>query len=136
MKFFIALFAVLPTLCLADVYKCQKDGKTVFQESPCATGKGVEGGKVDLKYQKIADDPKAENLTQEQRERFDNLIAQRRVAIGMTAKMVERSWGKPDRINVNIGSWGRSEQWIYGKSASPDIIYVDNGIVSSAHGHK
>ena len=33
---------------------------------------------------------------------------------GMTEKMLEDSWGKPDRINKNKEKWGLFTQWYYG----------------------
>jgi hypothetical protein len=34
---------------------------------------------------------------------------------GMTEKMLQASWGKPDKIDKNIEKWGSFTQWYYGK---------------------
>ena len=34
---------------------------------------------------------------------------------GMTEKMLEDSWGKPDRITKNREKWGTFTQWYFGK---------------------
>lgn len=134
MKLILVLSFLLPLACNAEVYKCQKDGKTFFQDSPCAAEKGQSGTKIDIKYQSISDDPLAESLTEERRQKFDNLIAQRKVSVGMTEKMLQKSWGKPSKINVTIRSSGRSEQWIYGDGLNRDYVYVENGFVTSIQG--
>ena len=42
-------------------------------------------------------------------------IARGQVWKGMTEKMLENSWGKPDRITKNKEKWGIFTQWYYGK---------------------
>jgi len=37
---FIAFLFAVPAIVQAQVYKCMVDGKTVYQASPCAAGKG------------------------------------------------------------------------------------------------
>lgn len=32
---------------------------------------------------------------------------------GMNKSEVRASWGKPDDIHTSVGSWGKTEQWIY-----------------------
>ena len=34
---------------------------------------------------------------------------------GMTERMLQASWGKPDKIDKNIEKWGSFTQWYYGK---------------------
>lgn len=45
-------------------------------------------------------------------------ISQGQVWKGMTEKMLEESWGKPDKIDRNKEKWGVFTQWYYG-----DITY-------------
>lgn len=45
-------------------------------------------------------------------------ILQGQVWKGMSEKMLEESWGKPDRITKNKEKWGTFTQWYYG-----DITY-------------
>lgn len=130
MKYLIALLPfIFAGYASADVFKCTIDGKTVYQEAPCATG---AGGKVDMKYQYIPSDPDAEGMPEELRKRFENLISQKRIVVGMTAKMVQQSWGKPEKINYSHGVYGRHEQWVYERgAASSDYVYIENGLLKS-----
>ena len=43
-----------------------------------------------------------------------NRVLQGQIWKGMTEKMLEDSWGKPDKINTNKEKWGVFTQWIYG----------------------
>lgn len=54
-------------------------------------------------------------------------IKDQKVVLGMTAKQVELSWGKPEDVNRSVGSWGVHEQWVYGRQ----YIYLENGKVCS-----
>lgn len=54
-------------------------------------------------------------------------IRDQKVILGMTAKQVELSWGKPDDVNRSVGSWGVHEQWVY----DSQYVYLENGKVSS-----
>jgi len=56
------------------------------------------------------------------------LIAEGKVAIGMSQKMVVDSWGKPSDINKDIYSFGVHEQWVFG---SGNYVYFKDGIVTS-----
>lgn len=54
-------------------------------------------------------------------------IKAQKVLLGMTAKQVTLSWGKPEDVNRTVGSWGVHEQWVYGDQ----YVYLENGKVSS-----
>jgi len=58
---------------------------------------------------------------------IENLIIEKRIRIGMTKQQVILSWGKPERINRSVGSWGIHEQWIYGRT----YVYFENGILTA-----
>ena len=45
-------------------------------------------------------------------------VARGQVWKGMSEKMLEDSWGKPDKITKNKEKWGTFTQWYYG-----DITY-------------
>ncbi len=45
-------------------------------------------------------------------------VARGQVWKGMSEKMLEDSWGKPDKIDKNKEKWGTFSQWYYG-----DITY-------------
>ena len=42
-------------------------------------------------------------------------IAKGQIWKGMTEKMLEESWGKPDKIDKNKEKWGTYTQWYYGE---------------------
>lgn len=46
--------------------------------------------------------------------KFGKQIVNGQVWKGMTEKMLEDSWGKPDRITKNKEKWGLFTQWYYG----------------------
>lgn len=50
-----------------------------------------------------------------------------KIKIGMTPEMAEMSWGKPQKINQDSGSWGIHEQWIY----DDQYLYFENGKLTS-----
>lgn len=47
--------------------------------------------------------------------------------MGMTKKEAELSWGKPEKVNKSVGSWGVREQWVYGYN----YLYFKNGNLTS-----
>jgi hypothetical protein len=59
----------------------------------------------------------------------NSLSEKGRTRIGMNAEdTVLCGWGKPERVNSSVGSWGTHEQWIYGGG---NYLYIENGKVSS-----
>jgi hypothetical protein len=58
-------------------------------------------------------------------------IADREVFIGMTQQQVLMSWGRPDRVNTSVGSWGSHEQWVFGDSPGASYLYFQNGRLAS-----
>lgn len=50
-------------------------------------------------------------------------IFKEKVKIGMTKKMCELAWGKPDKVNKTTMSGSVSEQWVYPEN----YLYFDNG---------
>jgi hypothetical protein len=61
-----------------------------------------------------------------------NTIAEKKVQIGMTSNQVISSWGKPEKNNRTVGSWGTHEQWVYGNT----YLYFENGIFTSFQDEK
>ncbi len=47
--------------------------------------------------------------------------------LGMTRDMATESLGKPNDINSTVGSWGRHEQWVYGRT----YLYFENNLLTS-----
>lgn len=69
-------------------------------------------------------------LTQEEWE----LAAQKRIRRGMGQCAMYVSWGKPDRENRSVGSWGVHIQHVYNagyKYIPVSYVYTENGKVTS-----
>lgn len=81
------------------------------------------GEKGYIQYEMLSSD----NIITKYDINIQKLIQERKIIIGMTQEQVLLSWGKPDDINRNVGSWGNHEQWIYGNS----YIYFKNGKLTS-----
>lgn len=51
------------------------------------------------------------------------------VQLGMTQQdVLDSSWGRPERINRTIASYGTHEQWVYG---GRNYLYFKNGILTT-----
>ncbi|WP_186297542.1 DUF4124 domain-containing protein [Sedimenticola selenatireducens] len=67
-----------------------------------------------------------------ERLRYRNAAVKGEVLMGMTAKELERSQGKPAKINRSQGKWGESEQWVFERpDGTRDLIYLENGEVTA-----
>lgn len=93
MKFFMILM-LLPGFIHAKAYKCEVNGKTAYQQSPCPD----DGHEL-----KIDNPPSNTGNPNQYRIRMG------KVGVGMTKDDVVLSWGRPQKINRS----SRSEQWIY-----------------------
>lgn len=51
-------------------------------------------------------------------------VKQRKIKIGMTDQQALLSWGKPERVNKSVGTYGVHEQWVYGRD---HYLYMENG---------
>jgi hypothetical protein len=60
-----------------------------------------------------------------------NVIAEKKVRIGMRRDQVIAAWGKPYQVNETKGSWGIHEQWVMSDSMYSDYLYFENGILTS-----
>ena len=56
-----------------------------------------------------------------------NTIKNKQVNLGMTQCMALASWGRPERVNRSVGSYGTHEQWVY----PANYIYFEDGILTS-----
>lgn len=128
------------------INKCTgPDGKVVYQDAPCegganvnlsGAGAGNPGAAGPSYYQRegarLATEEKAEEARRVRNDRIQNAIFKREVVIGMTADEVRRSWGEPNKINASMGSYGRTEQWVYDRGDfKAQYVYLDNGVVRS-----
>ena len=55
---------------------------------------------------------------------FGNMIADRKVAIGMTEEMCRLSWGSPHDKYTTTTKWGVSSVWVYNYKT---YLYFYNG---------
>ena len=55
------------------------------------------------------------------------VINKKQVRIGMTTDMVRYAWGRPERVNRTVGSYGVHEQWVYGRT----YLYFEDGVMTS-----
>ena len=82
-----------------------------------------------IKAEQQAKQERLKKLTAKYGKYYAKLIADGRVARGMTREMAREAWGEPDDINVSVGSWGRHEQWVYDRWDS--YLYFENGKLTS-----
>ncbi len=129
MKFLFAGALLVLALPAAAVYKCQTaDGKTTFQEIPCAA---VEK-QTDVRTFASAPPPPAAN------ERAAALTAAINQAIvgsypvrGMNLKELQAAMGAPTRVNTGDYQGGYTEQRIYERPGGTIYVYTENGVVRS-----
>ena len=69
-------------------------------------------------YEERCKSARSDQLIRKYGNKIGKRIAQGQVWKGMTVKMLEDSWGKPDKITTNKEKWGTFAQWYYG-----DITY-------------
>ncbi|MCL1114657.1 hypothetical protein L2703_13780 [Shewanella basaltis] len=113
----------------AEIYKCDDEGKLVMQDMPCP--EGVNQNTVDVviqndtskKYKKYEPEPYDPS---EFNDWENNLIENKKVAVGMTVRALHFSWGYPRRINRS--AYG-PEQWVFGEGGYMRFAYVRDGVV-------
>jgi hypothetical protein len=99
----------------AGAYKCDVNGKLVFQDHPCLGGTGEA-----LKLDPV---PLADP--------FESLAGAGKVIPGMTEKQVKRAWGEPTSINPSFTAGHSFAQWVYRRDISrSQYIYFQDGIVT------
>lgn len=103
----------------AQAYRCQADGKVVYQQAPCTGGT------------KLNVEPAVDPLSRAGR--IASAVARGRVMVGMTQAQVLQSWGPPDKKNRSIRATGTSEQWIYnrGDIGRDQYLYLEDGLLTS-----
>lgn len=143
----IALAMAMPAT--AEVYRCEKNGETIFSDSPC--GENAEnlgevtaprpsanfGGDADPEEDTDQNKPLApapgacREFSQSDLKR---LGVQEKIAEGMTKGQLRDSWGTPDTINSS--STGR-DQWVYRWSnTAHQYVYFIDGCVTNWQTYK
>lgn len=51
------------------------------------------------------------------------------IVLGMTKEQVERSWGRPNRIDVAGNPRYENERWAFYEDGTPRFIYFESGVV-------
>lgn len=57
-----------------------------------------------------------------------DLIKSQKIQRGMTSEQALLSWGKPQKNNKSVGSYGVHEQWVYGNG---QYLYFENNVLAS-----
>ncbi|WP_434927186.1 hypothetical protein [Shewanella sp. HL-SH2] len=113
----------------AEIYKCETEGKLMMQDIPCPNGANQETVDVIIqndnskKYQKYEPEPYDPG---EFNDWENNLIENKKVAVGMTVRALHFSWGYPRRINRS--AYG-PEQWVFGEGGYMRFAYIKDGVV-------
>lgn len=109
------------------VYKCAVEGRTTFQDRPCAGAKSSEN-QIDARQRTkgLGGVRNIDLLTQSE---MRLAIERGRVKNGMSPDQVKRAWGAPDKVNKSSG--GR-EQWVYRRgNGESKYIYLEGGQVEA-----
>jgi hypothetical protein len=145
------LLIVAGQSCLAGIYKCPVNGKTVYQDAPCDAAQ-PQAGKIKVTTPVLGNAAPASATSQEQAtdtprpsatggvtppptapsransmsSSLDSLTASE--AIGMSAESALQRFGQPRKINRSTTASGVREQWVY---ADGQYVYVENGRVTA-----
>ena len=117
----LALVAAISSIAPseAEVFRCSEGGKTVYSDQPC--GKSAKTIDVDDSL------PPQQALAA----RLQAAASLGRIVIGQSPAQVEQAWGTPRTRNVDVGSSGRTEQWVYERTSGTSYVYFLGGVVSS-----
>jgi Domain of unknown function (DUF4124) len=116
--FLIVLGCCLTSHAAGQVYRCTEGGKTVYSDRPCPGG-----ATVSIPAPSQSADPASGNP------QYESNMG--RIVVGQTARQVELAWGRPKAKNVDTGSSGRTEQWVYERPTGTAYVYFREGVVSS-----
>lgn len=143
MKTLTVLAALLLPIGSIAANKCTVDGKTVYQDTPCASG----GAKVDTRANgAIAEDEepapergrayRREGGERQERRKVDHQavtlgMATGKPVVGMTQNQLNIAMGSPNRRNTGDYGSTQSDQLIYERQGITYYVYVRDGVVSS-----
>ena len=112
-----------------DVYVVEFNGKRYFTNSNSFKPKTEYDAEVKEKKERLKSlraQLKKKYITL-YGQNFGTLVAEKKVAIGMSKEMVVSSWGKPNDINRTITAKSTSEQWVFTNS----YLYFENGVLTT-----
>lgn len=111
----VILAAGISSSAIADVYRCTEAGKTVYSDRPCQGGTAATVAVPSRNADPPAVNPQSEaNMG--------------RLVVGQTPLQVEMAWGRPKAKNVDTGSSGRTEQWVYERPDGTTYVYFRSGL--------
>jgi hypothetical protein len=129
MKLLLAGVLLVLALPAAAVYKCQTvDGKTTFQEIPCA----IVEKQTDVRtFASPPSSPATTEASAALRTAINQAIVGSYPVRGMNLKELQSAIGEPTRINTGDYQGGFTEQRIYERAGGTTYVYTENGIVRS-----
>jgi len=108
----------------AQLYKCQVDGKTVYQDHLCEGALEIDTTNIENESKIVA--------RRKESEQYQLMIHPKRLRLGMSFAEVTKSWGKPTRVNRNVHSSSVDEQWVYDfDSIKTRYAHFTNGRLTS-----
>ncbi|WP_335918320.1 DUF4124 domain-containing protein [Shewanella algae] len=117
---------LISTFSYAEVYRCDVNGKQVYQDIPCREEAAQTVVEIEKHNQKIEYD----NYDESHFTEWENaLIKQKKVSVGMSEEALIQSWGFP--IDINRSAYG-PEQWVfrYGRYDRRYAYLVDGKVVN------
>lgn len=152
------LLALVCSAAQAEVYRCDKDGKTVFTDRPChaeaqpealrepnrvtaTPGERKLASQYDrrLERERKARDRadrqwvKDRDASDAQAARIRQAIEQHKAVRGMTPDQVQMALGRPESVETSSGKQGDIEQWTYrADSDGRKVVTFRDGVVSTA----
>lgn len=119
------------------VNKCLVDGRTVYQDAPCAGGGKQLNIQANAPSAPTADQRSAaaeasmRNRAADHQQNLLSGMASGRPVVGMTDNQLRIAMGLPNRINAGDYQGQQHDQLIYERGDVVYYVYVRNGVVSS-----
>lgn len=111
------------------LFKCVVDGKTEYQERPCA------GGATQSRLREVAPSsaaPSSVEVPAQLQGAINAGIVGSYPVRGMNQSQLQSALGSPSRVNVSDYASGFQEQRIYERPNGTFYVYTRNGIVESS----
>lgn len=118
------------------INKCTVDGKTVFQDTPCA-GKGEAltvrpaSGHSNASTVESAAKTKRDIASIEWRSKINAAISRSEPLVGMTRAELDKAMGTPTKLNANNYDGRLKDQIIYDRPRQSWYVYTEDGVVTS-----
>lgn len=114
------------------INKCAVDGKTVYQDAPCA------GAGTSMNLPKSSPPTPAQTAKAQEdinKLKHENAIAEgirtNKPVIGMTRSQLDQAMGLPNAVNAGNYSGTLKDQLVYYKPNATWYVYTTNGVVES-----